>query len=109
MEGKDVVLNYEWKVCFPDSPMLHSFKHSQKVHIEGIYKELRVRIATARLTEEQLFIRNKFYREVEEMNDRLAKFIVNTLQKEADVLIEPEDDGQKSVESCDIVLFDPND
>lgn len=27
VEGRDVVLSYEWKVCFPDTPMLHSFKH----------------------------------------------------------------------------------
>jgi hypothetical protein len=38
------------------------------------------------------------------MNDRLAKFIVNALQKEADVLIEPQDDGQKSLDSEDIIL-----
>lgn len=74
-------MGYEWKVCFPDTPMLHSFKHSQRVFIEGGSKELQVRIVTAPLSEEQLFIRNKFYREIEEMNDRLAKFIVNALQK----------------------------
>jgi hypothetical protein len=27
MEGKNIVLIYEWKICFPDSPMLRSFKH----------------------------------------------------------------------------------
>lgn len=41
------------------------------------------------------------------MNDRLAKFIVNTLQKEADVLIQPED-AEKSVDSNDIIVFETN-
>lgn len=26
-EGRDIILIYEWKISFPDSPMLHSFKH----------------------------------------------------------------------------------
>lgn len=29
MVDKDLVLRYEWKISFPDSPMLHSFKHHQ--------------------------------------------------------------------------------
>lgn len=61
--------------------MLHSFKHSQKVYIEGISKDLRIRVVAGKLCEEQLFIRNKFYKEIEEMNERLTKFIVNTLEK----------------------------
>jgi low affinity Fe/Cu permease len=69
---------------------------------------MRVRIVTEKLSEEQLFIRNKFYREIEEMNERLSKFIVNTLQKEADILIGPEDDGQKSLDSCDIIEASPD-
>lgn len=62
MQGKDVVLSYEWKVCFPDTPLLHSFKHNQKVYIEGINKELQIRIITDNYHEEQLFIRSKFYK-----------------------------------------------
>lgn len=28
VQGKDVILIYDWKISFPDSPMLHSFKHN---------------------------------------------------------------------------------
>lgn len=49
MEGKDVVLGYEWKVCFPDTPMLHSFKHNQRVIVEGANNDMHVRIVTAPL------------------------------------------------------------
>ena len=62
----------------------------------------------APLSEEQLFIRNKFYREIEEMNERLAKFIVNALQKEADVIIKPENEGEQSLNSSDIILYEVN-
>lgn len=31
--------------------MLHSFKHSQKVYVEGISKDLRIRIVAGKLCE----------------------------------------------------------
>jgi hypothetical protein len=62
MQGKDIVLNYDWKISFPDSPMLHSFKYNEKVFIEGISKDFRVRIVTGKCCEEQLYIKTKFYK-----------------------------------------------
>jgi len=38
------------------------------------------------------------------MNQELSKFIVNTLEREADVIIEMEDDESKSIDSCNIVI-----
>lgn len=62
MQGKDIVLTYDWKISFPESPMLHSFKYSEKIYIEGITKELKVKIVTGKSCEEQLYIKNKFYK-----------------------------------------------
>ncbi len=42
------------------------------------------------------------------MNDRLAKFIVNALQKEANVLIQPENEGEQSLNSSDIIIYETN-
>jgi virulence-associated protein VagC len=42
------------------------------------------------------------------MNNELSKFIVNTFEKEADVIIEPENDEIKSIESCNIVFEEAN-
>lgn len=44
--------------------MLHSFKHHQEVKLENIAKELRIRFVSAKYYEEQLYIKNKFYKEI---------------------------------------------
>lgn len=108
MQGKDIVLLYDWKISFPDSPMLHSFKHSQKIYIEGINKQLRVKIVTGKCSEEQLYIKNKFYKQIEDMNTQITKFIVNSFEKQADVMIEAENSENKSYDSCNIVIDDIN-
>jgi hypothetical protein len=62
MVEKDLILKYEWKISFPESPMLHSFKHHQEIRLENISKDLRIRVITAKYYEEQLYIKNKFYK-----------------------------------------------
>lgn len=42
------------------------------------------------------------------MNTELTKFIVNTFEKEADILIEAENSESKSVDSCNIVIDEIN-
>ena len=42
--------------------MLHSFKHHQEIRVENAAKELRIRIISAKFFEEQLYIKNKFYK-----------------------------------------------
>jgi hypothetical protein len=42
------------------------------------------------------------------MNTNLTKFIVNTFEKEADILIEAENSESKSFDSCNIVIDEIN-
>lgn len=42
------------------------------------------------------------------MNTELSRFIVQFLEKEADIIIEPEFDENKSLDSCNIVVDDIN-
>lgn len=108
VEGRDVVLAYEWKVC-PESQMLHSFKHYQKVRVENITQnEILIRYVKSKFNDDQLYIRNKFYREIEEMNEELGAFIANTVGKEAMVSVEQEGDETKSVDSINIIIDEIN-
>jgi hypothetical protein len=45
---KDLIFKYKWKVSFPESQMLHSFRHEQEVRIENISKDLRIRIVPSK-------------------------------------------------------------
>ena len=69
---------------------------------------MRIRIVGSKYSEEQLYIKNKFYKEVEEMNKLLCQFIVYLLEKEADIINEQEIDDHKSLESYNVVLDDIN-
>lgn len=52
-----------------------------------------------------MYIKNKFYKEIDEMNKLLCQLIVYTLEKEADVITEQEQDEKgKSMDSFNIVL-----
>jgi hypothetical protein len=42
------------------------------------------------------------------MNTELTRFIVNTFEKEADILIEPQNDDSKSIESFNVAIDDIN-
>ena len=42
--------------------MLHSFKHYEKVRIENIGKDMRIKFMIGKFYEDQLYIRNKFYK-----------------------------------------------
>ena len=33
MVDKELIFRYKWKVSFPESQMLHSFRHEQEVRI----------------------------------------------------------------------------
>lgn len=105
-EGRDVCLTYEWKISFPQSPMLHSFKHSEKVRIENISKAMRIKITIGHYYDEQLYIRSKFYKQIEKMNTGLLQYVSQFFEKEADVLIEQESDENKSMEGCNILVED---
>ena len=108
MVDRELIFKYKWKVSFPESQMLHSFRHEQEVRIENIAKDMRIRIVGSKYSEEQLYIKNKFYKEVEEMNKLLCQFIVYLLEKEADIINEQEIDDHKSLESYNVVLDDIN-
>ena len=88
--------------------MLHSFRHEQEVRIESVQKDMRIRIVLSKYSEEQLYIKNKFYKEIEEMNKLLCQFIVYLLEREADIINEMEYDDHKSLESYNVVLDDIN-
>lgn len=94
---KDLIFRYKWKVSFPESQMLHSFRHEEEVRVENITREMRIRVISAPYSEEQLYIKNRFYKEIEEMNKLLCQFVVYLLEKEADVIQEQEYDEQKSL------------
>jgi hypothetical protein len=55
--------------------MLHSFKHHEKVRIENIAKVMRIKIVTGVYVEEELYIKNRFYKEIEKMNTALLSFV----------------------------------
>ena len=59
---KDLIFKYKWKVSFPESQMLHSFRHEEEVRVENVTGEMRIRVVAAKYSEEQLYIKSKFYK-----------------------------------------------
>lgn len=48
---------------------------------------LKVKIIMGKLCEEQLFIKDRFYKEIEKMNNELCSLIANAFERSADINI----------------------
>lgn len=66
-------------------------------------------ITEERPSDEQLFIKNKFYREIDDMNKKLSAFVVSAVEREVELVIDLEVEESKSLDSCNIVIDDVND
>lgn len=58
---KNLVLTYQWKISFPDMPMLRSFVHAEEVRIELQQDLVNVKITENNRGESHLFVRKTFY------------------------------------------------
>jgi len=76
LSANSLELHYQWKVSFPDMPMLRSFAHGQEVKIDLLADNVRINITEANRGESHLYVRKTFYNEVTAMNEKLINLIV---------------------------------
>lgn len=69
-------INYEWKVSFPEMPMLKSFRHGEEIRIELAKNLVKIVIIEQNRGESHLFVRKAFYNEVDKMNKKLSDLVV---------------------------------
>lgn len=89
-----IFLDYIWKISFPEAPLLKSFNHSQSMRLEIQANEVKMIVNQKIREEETLFVRKKFFNQVDKMNENISKFISDFCERDTEVIIEDEKNGE---------------
>lgn len=78
---------YEWKISYPTSTSLHSFKHGEKIVVNLNTTPPVINIIEWPHVKSQIFNRYFFFENIKQMNNSIWKYIVQNTNQ--DFLYEP--------------------